>query len=69
MLLAKLGLAAGGVAYPAASTSIKPFQERLLVDREFQIKLKAVRKQDMSLAVNCRRSEYRPPCRRKSLLK
>jgi len=44
MRLAELGHAAGGVAYPAVSTSIKRFEKRLLVDRDLQIKLKAVRK-------------------------
>jgi hypothetical protein len=43
MRLAELGLAAGGVAYPAMSTSLKRFQKRLMVDRDLQIKLKAAR--------------------------
>jgi putative transposase len=44
MRLAELGEAGGGVAYPAVSAAIKRFEKRLLVDRDLERKVKAVRK-------------------------
>jgi hypothetical protein len=41
--LAKLGSAAGNVAYSAVSMAITRFEERLKVDRNLQRRIKAVR--------------------------